>query len=207
MIFHTRSERIQSPVWNHPAQRVKRKLMWAGQVQWHFLQLLVLNSLTSFGAKNKIFILLLKTSQHHKSDEDNRVLNILYKMLSLEALWFVWRHSSVWLTSGLFFRWGYGILTNFISKDKTVQFTLIKWAQRIVLLSTQIKCHATKKQLSIIFIHPHPTSLPLRPRSLSWCTAALVCYHSGGSQGRVKSLRRNIMVTITPMVWAVSQIQ
>lgn len=40
-----------------------------------------------------------------------------------------------------------------------------------------------------------------------WCTAVLVCYHSGDSQGRVKSLRRKIMVTITAMFMAVSQIQ
>lgn len=48
-----------------------------------------------------IFILLLKNSQHHKSDEDNRVINFLYKTLSLEVLWFVLRHSSVPLNSGL----------------------------------------------------------------------------------------------------------
>lgn len=207
MIFHTRSDWIHSPVWNHLAQDVKGKFIWIGQVHWHFLQLLVLDSLSSFGVKKMIFILLLKSSQHHKSDEDNRLTIFLYKMLSLEMLQFVLRHSSVTLTSGHFFRWGYVILTFFISKDKTVQFTLTSWAQRTVWLSTQIKCHATKKQLSVIFIHPHPTCLPLWLRSLSWCTAALVCHHTGGSQGRVKSLRRNIMVTITAMVLAVSQIQ
>lgn len=130
----------------------------------------------------------------------------LYKVLNLEMLRFVLRHSSVPLISGRFFRWAYVILTFFISKDKTIEFTLSSWAQGMVLLSTQIKCHVRKKQLSIIFIHPHPICLPLWPTSLSWCTAALVCYHIGGSQGRVKSLRRNVMVTITATICAVSQI-
>lgn len=143
------------------------------------------------------FILSFKKNQNHTTDKDSRRIHLFFKMLSPKVLWFALKHSGVPLARGL------SIV--FLIKEDSLVCTY-QMSTGIVLLSTQIKCHATKKQLRIIFILPHPTCLPLCLRSLSgvlqcWCAI------TGDSQGRVKSLRRKIMVTITAMFMAVSQIQ
>lgn len=90
-----------------------------------------------------------------------------FKMLSPEVSWFAPKHRSVPLARGLLIVFYQRLFSLHLSDE-----------QRIVLLSTQIKCHAKKKQLRIIFILLHPTCLSLCLRSLSgvlqcWCSITL----------------------------------
>jgi len=65
-----------------------------------------------------IFTVLLKNSQHHKCDEDNRVRIFLYKMLRDVAFCPETQQRLTYIE--LFFRWGCVTLTFCISKDRTV---------------------------------------------------------------------------------------
>lgn len=93
----------------------------------------------------------------------------------------------------------------FIIEDCLVCTNQISTENCASINPNKMPCH--KKAVEDDF-YPPPSYLSSSVSEIIiWRTALLVCYHSGDSQGRVKSLRRKIMVTITAMFMAVSQIQ
>lgn len=140
----------------------------------------------------------LKEGQNHKRDKDSRVIPFFFKMLSLEVSWSVLKHSGVPLARRLFF---------FFMKVEDCLVCMNQMSTENCVSINPNKMPYHKKAVENHF-YPPPSYLSTSVSEIIiWCTAVLVCYHSGDSQGRVKSLRRKIMVTITAMFMAVSQIQ
>lgn len=169
MIFHTRTVQIQSPVWNHPTQEVKGKFIWRRQAQWHFLQLVILKSFTSFGTKKIIFFILsFKGNQNHKRDKDSRVIHLFFKMLSPEVSWFALKHSGVPLARGLFIVF-FLIKEDCFNQRNTDQMSTENCAS---INPNKMPCH--KKAIENYFYPP-----PILPVYLCVWDHYLVCRSAG----------------------------